>query len=66
MFHLRASFCQKIAVAKNAEAAENGRIFQCEHFFQHSDTHSRAAHAAHQAVTIKVGVCCVHVCNFNI
>jgi hypothetical protein len=36
---------------QNAEAAENGLIFQLVSVFQRSVTHSRGARVAHQAVT---------------
>jgi hypothetical protein len=42
---------------KNAKAAENGHICQLFKVFQRFVTHSRFAHAAHQAVTVKAGVC---------
>jgi hypothetical protein len=47
-------------------AAKISHIFQTVSVFQCSVTLSRVAHAAHQAVVIKAGVCCLHVCNFSI
>jgi hypothetical protein len=52
---------------KIAEAAKYSLNFStCGSFSMLCHTHSRIACAAHQAVTIKHGVYCVHVCNFSI
>jgi hypothetical protein len=67
-------------IGKNAEAAENGHIFQLVRVFKSFVIHSRfdmqhtkdcilsliiEALWAHQAVPIKTRVCCVGVCNFS-
>jgi hypothetical protein len=51
---------------QNAEAAENGHIFQLLSVFQRSVTHSRVARAARQAVAIKARVCFLLVCDYSI
>jgi hypothetical protein len=61
MFPLQCIILSEKCCGKNAEAAETGQFFQLVSVFQCTLTHSRAAHAAHQAVTIKVRVCNVHV-----
>jgi hypothetical protein len=61
-FHLQSAFLSKTCWSKNAEAAENGHICHFLSVFQRSVTHSRVVPEAHQAVTIKVRVCCVCVC----
>jgi hypothetical protein len=43
MFHLQCIVLSEIYCGKNAEAAENGHIFQPMNIFQHSVTYSRAA-----------------------
>jgi hypothetical protein len=56
----------KTCCGKYAEAAKKGEYFQLLSVFQRPLIHSRVVPAAHQAVKIKAGVCCVHVCNFSI
>jgi hypothetical protein len=51
----------KACCGKKGEAAENGYSFQLQSIFQRSATHSRFAHATHQAVAIKAGVLCAFV-----
>jgi hypothetical protein len=53
MFPLQCTILSENGCGKNAEAAESRNILEF---------HFRVAHAAHQAVTIKDGVCCVHMC----
>jgi hypothetical protein len=66
MFHLQRIFLLETRCSKNAEATENGHIFQFVSVFQRFVTNSRVALAAHQAVTIKAGACCVRKRNFSI
>jgi hypothetical protein len=66
ILHLQSIILSETCCGKNADAAENGHIFQLLSLFQHSVTLSRVEHAARQAVTIKAGVCYVRVCNFSI
>jgi hypothetical protein len=57
--HLQCVILSETCCGKNAEAAENS----LERFS--TLTNSRVACTAHQAVSIKVRVCCVRVCNFS-
>jgi hypothetical protein len=66
MFHLQCIFLSETCCSKNAEAAENGHIVHFLSLFQRSVTHSTLALEAHQAVTIKARVCCVHVRSFSV
>lgn len=66
MFRLECIILSDTCCGKNAEAAENGLIFQLVSGFQRSVTHSGVARAARQAVTVKAGVCCVRVYRFSI
>jgi hypothetical protein len=65
MFHLQSIIWSETCCGKNAEAAENSHPFQLWVFFQRSVTHSRVEREAHQAVAIKVEMCCVRVRNFS-
>jgi hypothetical protein len=65
MFTFSASFDQKLALAKKLRQQKTRHIFQLSKVCQRSVTHFRAAHAAHHAITIEAGVCCVRVCNFS-
>jgi hypothetical protein len=56
-----ALFRQKTYWGKNAEAASNGHICQLLSVFQRFVTHSRVAHAAHQAISIKASLLCASV-----
>jgi hypothetical protein len=66
MVYLQCIILSETLCDKNAEAAENGCIFQLVSVFEFSLTHARVECAAHQAVMIKARVCCVRVCNFSI
>jgi hypothetical protein len=62
MFHFQCIILSKTCCGKNAKAAESGHICQLLSVFQCSVAHSRVA----LAVTIKAGICLVHVCCFSI
>jgi hypothetical protein len=64
MFHFQCIILSKTCWDKTAEAAVNSHMCQLLSVFQRSVTQSRVTLAAHQAVRVKAGVCCVHVCFF--
>jgi hypothetical protein len=66
MFHFQSIIWSETCYGKNVEEAENAKIWQLVSVVQRSVTHSRVARAAHQAATIKTGICCVRVCNVSI
>jgi hypothetical protein len=66
MFHLLCIIFVRNFLWKNAEAAKISQISEQMSVFQRFVAKSRVACAAHQAVTIKAGVCCVNACNFSI
>jgi hypothetical protein len=59
MFHLQCIILSETCCGKNAGAAKISHIFQTMSVFQCFVTLYRVALAAHQAVVIKAGVCCV-------
>jgi hypothetical protein len=66
MVHFQCIIWSEMCCGKNAEAAENGHIFQLLVIFQRSVTHFRVARAARQAVAIKARVCFLLVCDYSI
>jgi hypothetical protein len=66
MFNFQCIIWSETCCGKNAEATENGHIFQFLSIFQRSVTHSRVARAARQAVAIKARVCFLLVCDYSI
>jgi hypothetical protein len=66
VFHLQSIILSENGCGENAEAAKSRNFFS--KFFGRFltlyviVTHFRVAHAKHQAVTIKAGVCCPHMC----
>jgi hypothetical protein len=66
MFLLQNIMLSETFCGKNAEAAENGHIFQLLNVFERFVTYSRVERGSHQAVVIKAGVCCMRVCNVSI
>jgi hypothetical protein len=62
MFLLQRIILSETCCGRNAEAAENGHIlFKLVSVFQSSLTHSRVAHATHQAGAIKTSQLCACV-----
>jgi hypothetical protein len=64
MFHFQRTILSETCFVKNAEEGKNCNTFQFLGIFQHSVTQFRVDRAAHQAVTIKAVVCCVHFQHF--